>query len=77
MYTTVRNERLQIDTIYFTQCAPSWSIDTDTSWTVLKTILLYAVPLLFMTVTYFLIIRVLWRSGNCAHPIGKIATFSL
>lgn len=65
-----RKPDLQVDTIYFTQCSTSWSRRADTSWTLLKMILLYGVPLLFMSATYCQIVRVLWRSG-CGHqPIG-------
>lgn len=62
VYQTVK--KLPIDTIYFTQCEPNWSAEVDTWWNVLRTIFLYAVPLAFMTITYFQIILVLWRSGN-------------
>ncbi|KAF2880272.1 hypothetical protein ILUMI_25895, partial [Ignelater luminosus] len=51
-------------TIYFTQCEPSWSVEKDRTWIVLKMILLYAIPLIFMTIAYCQIIRVLWKSGN-------------
>ncbi|XP_017780791.1 PREDICTED: orexin receptor type 2-like [Nicrophorus vespilloides] len=64
VYTTKQNEMLPIDTIYFTQCEPTWSQATDTFWTALKMLLLYIIPLIFMTVTYYQIIGVLWRSGN-------------
>lgn len=67
VYRTVKKEIVQIDTIYFTQCEPSWSLDTDTSWTILKMILLYAIPLGFMSITYCQIIRVLWKSGNATQ----------
>lgn len=64
VYTTKPNKKLEIETIYFTQCEPTWSLDTDRNWMLLKMILLYAVPLIFMTVAYCQIIRVLWKSGN-------------
>lgn len=63
---------MEIETIYFTQCEPTWSLDTDRNWMLLKMILLYAVPLIFMTVAYCQIIRVLWKSGNVhQHSLGK------
>lgn len=72
VYHTVP-KKLQIDTIFFTQCEPSWSRDTDTSWTILKMILLYAIPFGFMTITYFFIIQVLWKSGTVnQHAVGKL-----
>ncbi|KAK9686232.1 7 transmembrane receptor (rhodopsin family) [Popillia japonica] len=62
---------LQVDTIYFTQCSTSWSRRADTSWTLLKMVLLYGIPLIFMSATYCQIVRVLWKSGCGAHqPVG-------
>lgn len=63
---------VKIDTIYLTQCGPTWSLDTDTFWTVLKLFLLYVVPLAFMTVTYYQITKVLWKSGNVSYTAGKL-----
>lgn len=65
VYQTVPDRGYKnISTIYLTQCEPSWSLETDRNWTILKMILLYVIPLIFMTVAYCQIIRVLWRSGH-------------
>ncbi|XP_022914661.2 orexin/Hypocretin receptor type 1-like [Onthophagus taurus] len=66
-YETAGSEELKIDTIYFTQCAPNWSEGTETTWNIVKLVLLYLIPLLFMTVTYCQIVQVLWRSGTVNH----------
>nr|CAD7405751.1 unnamed protein product [Timema cristinae] len=55
---------LKVDTHYFTQCLPTWSNKSEMTFTVIKTVALYTVPLLFMTVAYCQIVRVLWRSDN-------------
>nr|CAD7443473.1 unnamed protein product [Timema bartmani] len=55
---------LKVDTHYFTQCLPTWSNKSEMTFTVIKTVALYTVPLLFMTVAYCQIVKVLWRSDN-------------
>ncbi|XP_067005308.1 orexin receptor type 2 [Anabrus simplex] len=47
-----------------TQCVPSWSTDSERTFHIVKTIVLYTLPLLFMSVAYCQIVRVLWRSDN-------------
>lgn len=70
---TFPKEELHMDTIYFTQCGPNWSKETDTIFLLVKMALLYAVPLVFMTFAYMQIIRVLWRSGRARnHAFGNI-----
>nr|CAI5826638.1 unnamed protein product [Callosobruchus analis] len=53
--------------VYFTQCDVTWSKETDTIFMVSKMAFCYLIPLLFMSMTYLQIIRVLWRSGNAPH----------
>lgn len=53
--------------IYFTQCSPTWSTETDTVFMIIKMVFFYLIPLLFMSVAYIQIIRVLWKSGNAPH----------
>jgi len=62
---------LKVETIYFTQCQPHWDDETDLINQLVKFGLLYTLPLLFITVTYFQIVRVLRRSARMAvvnHP---------
>ncbi|XP_054275425.1 orexin receptor type 2-like [Macrosteles quadrilineatus] len=61
--TTVKKE-LKVDVIYFTQCVPSWSYQAEMTFNTLKIVLLYTFPLLFMSVAYWQIVRVLWKSDN-------------
>ncbi|KAG5868993.1 hypothetical protein JTB14_014374 [Gonioctena quinquepunctata] len=58
--------------VYFTQCNPTWSKETDTVFMIVKMVLFFLIPLLFMSIAYMQIIRVLWKSGNVAHQaMGK------
>ncbi|XP_071448597.1 orexin/Hypocretin receptor type 1-like [Hetaerina americana] len=57
-------KELRIETILLTQCMPSWSVTSEMTFTVAKSILLYTVPLIFMSFTYYQIVRVLWKSAN-------------
>ncbi|KYB26242.1 orexin receptor type 2 isoform X1 [Tribolium castaneum] len=59
----------EVDTVLLTQCAPTWSTETDTIFFILKMVLFYLIPLLFMSIAYLQIIRVLWKSGNVPHQI--------
>lgn len=67
---------MPVETVYFTQCVASWSPDTDTKYFIVKMVFLYVTPLAFMSVTYFHIIRVLWKSGNeNQQAVGKFKLF--
>ncbi|XP_034947917.1 orexin receptor type 1-like [Chelonus insularis] len=72
---------LKVETIFYTQCARSWSPMSDTIFTTIILICLYFGPLTFMTITYWKIIRVLWRSHipgynlpRCAAPMPLAAS---
>lgn len=65
LHTVPSNSRVQ--TILFTQCIWSWSQESQTTFTIVKLILLYTGPLLFMSVAYWQIVRVLWRSNIPGH----------
>lgn len=72
LQTFPKEELKDIDAIYFTQCGPNWSKATDTIFLLVKMALLYAIPLVFMSIAYVQIIRVLWRSGNAPnHTFGN------
>ena len=62
---------LKVETIYFTQCQPHWDDETDLINQLVKFGLLYTLPLLFITVTYFQIVRVLRRSARMVHHPHK------
>lgn len=62
--TAVRYESM---TMLFTQCSPSWSIQSQRTFTILKLILLYTAPLMFMSFAYCQIVRVLWRNDIPGH----------
>ncbi|KAK9887507.1 hypothetical protein WA026_023057 [Henosepilachna vigintioctopunctata] len=71
--TTVANKHVPKETIYFTQCAPSWENETDTYFTIARMVFSYTFPLLFMSIAYLQIIRVLWRSGQISHQVVDVA----
>ncbi|XP_056637487.1 orexin receptor type 2-like [Diorhabda sublineata] len=53
--------------LYLTQCMPTWTTETDLIFVLVKMIFFYIIPLLFMSVAYLQIIRVLWKSGKAPH----------
>ncbi|KYQ55426.1 Orexin receptor type 2 [Trachymyrmex zeteki] len=68
LHTVPSNSRVQ--TILFTQCVCSWSQESQTTFTIVKLIFLYTMPLLFMSVTYWQIVRVLWKSDIPGHNLS-------
>ncbi|XP_032665474.1 orexin receptor type 2-like isoform X1 [Odontomachus brunneus] len=68
LHTVPSNSR--VETILFTQCVWSWSQESQTTFTIVKLILLYTGPLLFMSVAYWQIVRVLWRSDIPGHNLS-------
>ncbi|XP_049296009.1 neuropeptide SIFamide receptor-like isoform X2 [Anopheles funestus] len=61
---TTRRKKLRFDIKLFTQCVATWDNETEKTFYIFKFVLLYTVPLLFMTGAYFQIVRVLWRSDT-------------
>ena len=47
-----------------TNCVPIWSYNTGLSYGVLKTVILFVTPLIFMIVLYINIINKLWNSDK-------------
>lgn len=58
------NRDLRVETIYFMQCTQSWDRKSEMTFLILKILFLYTLPLIFMSITYFQIVRVLWKSDN-------------
>uniref|UniRef100_A0A8D8QUD3 Orexin receptor type 2 n=1 Tax=Cacopsylla melanoneura TaxID=428564 RepID=A0A8D8QUD3_9HEMI len=50
--------------IYFDTCVPTWTSDIESIFQGVRFILLYFLPLGLMSITYYQIVRVLWRSDN-------------
>lgn len=61
---TFQRKDFPVQVPYFTQCEATWSEREETIYQILKMILLYTVPLLFMSIAYCQIVRVLWTSDN-------------
>ncbi|XP_055591099.1 orexin receptor type 2-like [Uranotaenia lowii] len=61
---TTRRKKLRFDIKLFTQCVATWDKDKEKTYNILKLVFLYSLPLLFMTIAYFQIVRVLWRSDT-------------
>ena len=47
-----------------TNCVPFWSYNTGLAYGVLKTVILFIIPLIFMIVLYISIINKLWNSDK-------------
>ncbi|CAO1434913.1 unnamed protein product [Diamesa serratosioi] len=62
LHTTTKKLRFDIE--LFTQCATTWNHDKEKTFYIIKLIFLYVCPLLLMTIAYFQIVRVLWRSDT-------------
>ncbi|CRK91360.1 CLUMA_CG005033, isoform A [Clunio marinus] len=58
------HRRLRFDIQLFTQCVASWSAEDEKLFNIIKAIFLYTLPLTLMTIAYFQIVRVLWRSDT-------------
>ncbi|XP_056636567.1 orexin/Hypocretin receptor type 1-like isoform X1 [Diorhabda sublineata] len=61
--------------LYLTQCEPTWSTETDLVFFLIKMIFFYFIPLVFMSVAYLHIIRVLWKSGKLPYQ-QRVAEFT-
>lgn len=59
MLETIPHEK--IDHL-FTRCEPNWSQELDIIYIVLRALILYIIPLMFMSVAYYQIVKVLWKS---------------
>ncbi|XP_076239629.1 orexin receptor type 2 isoform X2 [Calliopsis andreniformis] len=66
---TVPPTHINVKTILFTRCEMPWSPKSQVTFTVVKLIFLYTGPLIFMTVAYWQIVRVLWRSDIPGHNL--------
>ncbi|XP_036147762.1 orexin receptor type 2 isoform X2 [Monomorium pharaonis] len=68
LHTVPSNSRVQ--TVLFTQCVCLWSQESQTTFTIIKLIFLYTMPLLLMSVAYWQIVRVLWKSDIPGHNLS-------
>ncbi|XP_065167250.1 orexin/Hypocretin receptor type 1-like [Atheta coriaria] len=73
------NHKLNIDTVYFTQCVATWSSQVERNVQISRMLLLYFLPLMLMSIFYVQIIRVLWQSGTVTHNgiAGRHFNFSM
>ncbi|XP_076765786.1 orexin/Hypocretin receptor type 1 isoform X2 [Xylocopa sonorina] len=62
---------IKVETIVFTQCDASWSLNSKLAFAIVKLIFLYTGPLIFMSVAYWQIVRVLWRSDIPGHNLSS------
>ncbi|XP_047356593.1 orexin receptor type 2-like isoform X3 [Vespa velutina] len=63
----------KVKTILYTQCKSSLSHEKQTIFWAIKLTFLYVVPLIFMTLTYWQIVHVLWRSDIPGHNLTSRA----
>ncbi|XP_033336951.1 orexin/Hypocretin receptor type 1 isoform X1 [Megalopta genalis] len=71
---TVPPTHVKVKTILFTQCDISWSQESQVTFTIVKLIFLYTGPLIFMSVAYWQIVRVLWKSDIPGHNLAPRAS---
>lgn len=71
-----KTKRMHIGYIYLTQCEALWSQESETAYQIAKTIVLYMLPLLLMSVTYHQIVRVLWKSDNIPGHTETVHMFN-
>ncbi|XP_025411369.1 orexin receptor type 2-like isoform X2 [Sipha flava] len=62
--------------IYLTQCEALWSQESETAYQIAKIIILYVLPLSLMSVTYYQIVRVLWKSDNIPGHTETVQMFN-
>ncbi|OXU28377.1 hypothetical protein TSAR_002231 [Trichomalopsis sarcophagae] len=70
VFYTHQDRKLHGKTILFTQCLPSWSRENQIAFNIIKLILLYTGPLMFMSFAYCQIVRVLWRNDIPGHNLS-------
>jgi len=58
------NQMKRMDMIYLTQCQVLCSQEYETVYQIAKISVLYIIPLLIMSITYYQIVDVLWKSSN-------------
>ncbi|XP_066601230.1 orexin/Hypocretin receptor type 1-like [Prorops nasuta] len=70
--STYKPKKAEIDdTILLTQCGyVGWAPNTVATFLIIKFIVLYIGPLLFMSVAYWQIVRVLWRNNIPGHNLS-------
>ncbi|XP_060807274.1 orexin/Hypocretin receptor type 1 [Amyelois transitella] len=62
--TALKPVPLRFDLELLMQCMPTWSSSSDLIWHLMKVVFIYTIPLLLMTVAYYQIVRVLWKSDK-------------
>ncbi|XP_003690070.1 orexin receptor type 2-like isoform X2 [Apis florea] len=65
---------IKIKSILFTQCGISWSQKNQVIFIIVKLIFLYTGPLIFMSVAYWQIVKVLWKSDIPGHNLSSRAS---
>ena len=53
-------------------CIPSWSQKADMTYTMVKALLLYLLPLVIMATLYFKIIKALWSKNISGKMLAKM-----
>ncbi|XP_076655672.1 orexin receptor type 2 isoform X2 [Halictus rubicundus] len=71
---TIPPTHIKVKTILFTQCDISWSQESKLTFTIIKVIFLYTGPLIFMSVAYWQIVKVLWTNDIPGHNLAPRAS---
>ncbi|XP_059610729.1 orexin/Hypocretin receptor type 1-like [Phlebotomus argentipes] len=61
---TTQHKQLRFGSTLFTQCVAQWDNQTEKNFHIARFVMLYTLPLLIMTIAYFQIVRVLWKSDT-------------
>uniref|UniRef100_A0A1B0CBY5 Putative allatotropin receptor n=1 Tax=Lutzomyia longipalpis TaxID=7200 RepID=A0A1B0CBY5_LUTLO len=61
---TTQHKQLRFGITLFTQCVAQWDLETEKNFHIARFVMLYTLPLLIMTIAYFQIVRVLWKSDT-------------
>ncbi|XP_053618332.1 orexin receptor type 2-like [Plodia interpunctella] len=62
--TALKPVPLRFDLELLMQCMPTWSANSDLVWHLMKVVFIYTIPLMLMTVAYYQIVKVLWKSDK-------------
>jgi hypothetical protein len=58
---------LKVETVLLTDCKATWGQKSELTYMLLKAVFLYMIPLFFMSVAYYQIVKVLWSQEIPGH----------
>ncbi|XP_037049143.1 orexin receptor type 1-like isoform X1 [Bradysia coprophila] len=77
LFSTTKKKALRFGINLFTQCVSTWEKETEKLFYIARFIVLYVLPLVMMTVAYYQIVRVLWKSDTIpGHRESRNQTYT-